>query len=155
MIISTTNFLLLLLLPGHSERSTACRNRRCRQNYNSNFLLNQFDTAGTARCGTGDLPHQAGRERAAGRCGRVYFRCCWANALPLRCWFSFHFVSLLMWGLPLPLYSTLADRLLKVIEELEEQFMLLSARCAVTELTCTVWITCICLIICIGCLKVN
>lgn len=95
--------LVIVIFPGHSERSASCRNRRCRQNYNSNFLLDQFDAAGTARCGTGDLPHQAGREGAAGRCGRMYFRCCWASVLPLHCWFCFHFVSLLMPGLPLPL----------------------------------------------------
>ncbi|XP_065519137.1 malonyl-CoA decarboxylase, mitochondrial isoform X2 [Lathamus discolor] len=50
----------------HSERGAAFRNRRCRQNYNSSFLLNQFNSAGTARCGTWDLPHQACCKRAAG-----------------------------------------------------------------------------------------
>lgn len=57
---------LILLFSGHSERSASFRDRRCRQNHNSNFLLHQFDSAGPAGGGTRDSPHQKSCQRAAG-----------------------------------------------------------------------------------------
>lgn len=62
----------ILIFPGHSERSATFRDRRYRQNHNSNFLFHQFDSAGPAGGGTWDSPHQKSCQRAAGGCARVF-----------------------------------------------------------------------------------
>lgn len=70
MITAIINFyFLILVFPGHSERSATFRDRRYRENHNSNFLLHQFDSAGPAGGGTRDSPHQKSCQRAAGGCG--------------------------------------------------------------------------------------
>lgn len=127
MIITNINFLkfLILFFPDHSERGAAFRDRRRRQDHNSNFLLHQFDSAGPAGGGTRDSPHQKSRQRAAGGCGRG------ASGSVCPAWFSSHLVPLLRPGAAgaSPAPGTSSQSSLWRCGELEEHFLLLVDVC--------------------------
>lgn len=116
-----TFLFLILIFPGHSERSAAFRDRRCRQNHNSNFLLHQFDSAGPAGGGTWDSPHQKSCQRAAGGCAK-------GSVCPAG--FSSQFMSLPGAAGTSPTLGISPQSSLWRCGELEEHFLLLVDVCS-------------------------